>query len=594
MRFFLLLLGIVAIALFMPNIALAESTKSVQLHANVVDYYSDRFILTADGSVSLRFSDGTIVTGRTFSIDLKLNRFVIAGDVHINNWKFHAVGAALSVYPDLDRMYFLTDGPTPDRWTFYGLDFSNNHPGRQMPGDAFFLPDLTGERPYIISNGATIFLRNNVEFPIGSRISVLGLMAPTPGYVVNFSSNPNFYQNGFAGAEFDIGIPFHGAADASSAFHLRYEQYRGLYTSFDQHFVRGQDYAVFAVNPLTQNARQWNAILYKKISPAAEARFFFQLSTLSQFLNEPSQAGSFANLTINTRVGKYAVGLSSDQFNASLLPNAPDVLSGNGQVASSHPFDSQLSVQSFEDEIRAFRYVGVPIKFTYRAGFGLDHDDLGIAPVNAGQPQNPTINTFGGVLYKTIWQKYIGATVYTAPVRLAKQVTISAKADQQRQWYSLGHHVVTTDFSATIARTPLSVKLPAFFVTYDVYNLGDYYGALQSYAYDRAVNNVPGAYVNSFGRFTGLDAFRGFATQHSYTGQMVYTPTPYFNFNTTLQRFYSSQSPVPGLGGQVPWALSVDVRVRISHNILVDVGRQYYFNFGNQLWSPQFTVQFSP
>ena len=37
-----------------------------------------------------------------------------------------------------------------------------------------------------------------------------------------------------------------------------------------------------------------------------------------------------------------------------------------------------------------------------------------------------------------------------------------------------------------------------------------------------------------------------------------------------------------------------DVRVRISQHILVDVSRGYFFNFANELWSPQYGIQFSP
>ena len=198
-------------------------------------------------------------------------------------------------------------------------DYNDPHPGRQQPGDAFDSPDLERQQPYMIAKPATIFLKNNVEFPVGSRIAILGAYTPTPGYVINYSSNPNFYQNAFSGAVFDIGVPFHGAADAISAAHIRYVQYNGLFLAFDQHFVHNQDYAVFSVNPLTQNQRQWNAILYKRLSPDVEARFFYQLSTLSQFLAQPISASSYANFTVNSKIGRYAVGLNTDQFNNGLV-----------------------------------------------------------------------------------------------------------------------------------------------------------------------------------------------------------------------------------------------------------------------------------
>ena len=581
MRFFLLVLFVASAVLLAPRVAVAEPTKSIELHADVVDYFSNRFILTADGHVRAQLSDGTIVSGDTFSMDLKLNRYLIAGNVHIDGKNIHQAGAAFAGYPDLDRNYFLNEGDTPDRWTYYDQDFSNSHPGREQPGDAFYFPDLGGQRPYIISNAATIFLKNNVEFPIGARISVLGLYTPTPGFVINYSSNPNFYQNAFTGATFDIGVPFHGAANALSAGHIRYDNYRGLYTAFDQHFVHNLDYAVLSVDPITQNERQYNAVLYKKFSTASEARIFFQLSTLSQGLNEPIEAASFANGVVNTRMGKYAVGLNVDQFNNSLLADAPDAFNIYGTRADGHQFDATVTVQSFEDEIRAFRYVHVPMKFQYRAGYGYNYDSYGI----------PTLEgpTFGGALYPLISNKFLGVTLYTSSIKLAKSLTISAKSDRLEEWYSLPHHTVTTDTSVTLARTPATVRLPAFVLSYDILNVGDFYGAAQRLAYPAYQDTI----VNQYGTFTGNAAFDGFATSRTLTGSMIYAPTPYFALNFTQQHINNTPRSVPGFG--VPTdSFTADVRVRINRQILVDVGRTYYFNFGGQLWSPQFAVQFSP
>lgn len=589
MRFFLLLLVVVSAALLAPRTAAAESTRSIELRANVVDFYSDRYVLTADGKVRARLSDGTVVSGDTFSMDLKLNRFLIAGDVHIDGPHIHQAGAAFAGYPDIDREYVVTEGGTPDRWTYYGLDFSDAHPGRQQPGDAFFFPDLTGQRPYIIANGATIFLKNNVEFPVGSRIDVLGAYVPTPGYVVNYSANPNFYQNAFSGAVFDIGVPFHGAADAISAMHIRYDQYRGFYTAFDQHFVHNLDYAVFSVDPLTQNQRQYNAILYKRLSPDVEARLFYQLSAQSIGLNEPNTASDYVNFAINAKVGRYAVGLNADQYNNDLLGGALDAFNGAYRQAG-HPFDMELNVNSYEDEWRLFRYVGVPIKFQYRAGYGYNYDSYGLPTLGPGSTAIPS--TWGGVQYNLMFNHYLGATAYTNSVRLAKLLTISAKSDELETWYTMPHHTVTTNTSTTLAYTPLSTKRPAFLLTYGILNIGDFWGADQRVAYPfPAYGNT---YTDSFGTFTGLDAFDGFATSRSVSGSFVYTPTPYFALNLTLQHFDVTPAPVPGLGGQAPYQFLGDLRIRLSRNILVDISRQYYFNFANETWAPQWGIQFSP
>lgn len=591
MRFFLLLLLIASAALLAPDVAAAADVteRSIDLHADVVDFYSNRYIVTADGNVRARLSDGTVVSGDTFSMDLKLNRFLIAGNVHVDGPQIHQTGAAFAGYPDLERDYFITEGPVPDRWTYYGLNFTDSHPGRQQPGDAFYFPDLTGEKPYIIANAATIFLKNNVEFPVGSRIDVLGAYVPTPGYVVNYSANPNFYQNAFSGAVFDIGIPFHGAADAISAMHIRYDAYRGLYTAFDQHFVHNLDYAVFSVDPLTQNQRQYNAILYKRLSPDVEARLFYQLSAQSIGLDEPDSAADYVNFTINSKVGKYAVGLNVDQYNNSLLGGALNEFNGALRQAG-HPFDMELNVNSFEDEWRLFRYVGVPLKFQYRFGYGYNYDSYGLAVLGPDAADNTP--TFGGVEYNTIYNHYLGATVYTNSMRIAKLVTISAKSDQAETWYTLPHHTVTTNTSATVAYTPLSTKRPAFLLTYGVLNIGDFWGANQRVAYP--LPYYGNTWTDGFGTFTGLDAFDGFATSRSLSGSIVYTPTPYFAVNLTMQHFDVTPAAVPGLGGQAPDQFLGDVRIRLNRNILVDISRAYYFNFANETWAPQWGIQFSP
>jgi hypothetical protein len=589
MRFFFLCLFVSFAALLVPNIAVADNDiRSIELRANVVDFYSNRYILTADGNVSARLTDGTLVTGDTFSMDLKLNRFLIAGNVHLDGPNIHQVGAAFAGFPDIERDYMVTEGDVPDRFTYYGLNFTDPHPGRQQPGDAFYFPDLSNDKPYIISNSATIFLKNNLEFPVGARINVLGVYILTPGYVVNYSSNPNFYQNAFSGATFDIGVPFKAAADAMSAGHIRYDPYRGFYTAFDQHFVHNLDYAVLSVDPVTQTQRQYNAILYKRLSPAVEARTFFQLSADSQGLSQPVSAASYWNFAMNAKAGKYAVGLNTDQYNNNLLSGGVVTTDPFGVVQASHPFDMELSVQSYEDEFRLFRYLGVPVKFQYRGGYGYNYDSYGLATLGNDATNIPP--DFQGVTYNSIFNTYLGFTAYTSSMRLAKQLSISAKADRLETWYNSGHHIVTTDVSTTLARTPLSVKLPAFLLTYDVLNIGDFWGANQLIAY------VPQAdtQTSAFGTFSGLAAFRGFATSRSLSGSMVYTPTPFFALNLTMQNFNVTPAPAPGIFGQAPNQFTADVRVRLSKNILLDVARTYFFNWAGEGWAPQYQVQFSP
>jgi len=582
MRAFLGLFAGLLVAFAFTGIASADPTRSIELRADVVDYYSDRFVVTADGHVRAQLSDGTVVSGDTFSMDLKQNRYLIAGGVHLDGPHVHETGAAFAGFADLDRNYLLTADPVPDRWTYFGLDFATPHKGRQQPGDAFNFADVAGLRPYVIADRATIFLRNNLVFPAGARLNQYGVYIPTPGYVITFSANPNFYQNGFQGAVFDIAEPFAASSNSLSAAHLRYDQTRGFYTAFDEHLVHNADYAVFSIDPVTQNDRQTNLILYKRVSPALEVRTFTQLETLSQGFAQPQDASAFTNVVVNARAGRYALSLDANQYYDYLLAPPPGAFATPGENGYGHPVDVTLNVQSFQDEFRLFRYLGVPLKFQYRGGYGYNYDGLGLLTTEG--------TTFGNVLYTTIWKSYLGLTAFTNPVHLTKLTSLSAKADKFEEWYSLPHHTVTTDVSATLARTPPSAKLPAFLVTYDVLNIGDFYGAAQLQAYVPTADTV----TNQFGTFTGLAAFDGFATSRSVSGSIVYAPVPGFTLNLTVQHFDVTPRPVPGLGGSAPWQVTADVRVRLNKLVQVDLTRSYFFNFANITWSPQFGIQFSP
>src|SRR5947209_2824611 len=89
-----------------------------------------------------------------------------------------------------------------------------------VSGSAVYFPELAGERTYIRAAGARITPRTNVMFD-DARVYTAGVYLPSPRYVVTFSANPHFFENAFAGARADVGVPFNGSAHSSSALHVR-------------------------------------------------------------------------------------------------------------------------------------------------------------------------------------------------------------------------------------------------------------------------------------------------------------------------------------------------------------------------------------
>jgi hypothetical protein len=565
--------------------AAAAPPTSLDVSAKVVDFYSNRFIVTADGNVRVRLSDGTIVRGETFTMDLKLNRYLVAGDVRLDGPTIHQVGAAFAGYPDLDRSYFLPANGTPERVTYYGLDWATPHVGREQPGDAYFFPDLSGERPYIVADGARIIPKTNVLFD-AARIYTAGAYLPSPRYVVTFSPNSHFYENAFQGGRFDVALPFNGSAHSLSALHLRNDPYNGTYLAFDQHFVWDRDWIAFGIDPLTQEQRQYNLIGYKRWSPKFESRLFLQESAAQPgIINRPTNAAGFSQLQLTGGFKGSSITLTQDNYWQYLL-GLPKGLTDLTTLSDAfdprwreHPTDGSLV---FTGGPSPLVHGPLEIDVRPRTGVGYAHDAYGYGGYPNLQP-GPA----------SIFYKYAGGSLSTNSIKLGGGLSFSGSYDRQRMWYSTPHQVDNGDLRLALAGAydPRQIR---YFVAYEVKTLDDYWGAQQLAAYPPGTECGGDVCVSQFGRFSGQNAFRGLATSRGYTSSLIWTPTQYFGVNLTLARFYDTPAPVPGVYGQPPWQFTGDLRMRLSRQVLLDLTRYYYFNFANERWEPQFGIQFSP
>jgi hypothetical protein len=563
--------------------ASATPPSSLDVTAKAVDFFSNRFVVTADGNVRVRLSDGTVVSGETFTMDLKLNRYLVAGDVHLDGPTIHESGAAFAGYPDLDRSYFLPASGTPSRVTYFGLDWTHPDATREQPGDAFFFPNLTGERAYIKAGGARIVPKTNVLFDT-ARVYTAGVYIPTPRYVVTFAPNSHFYENAFPGGRFDVGVPFNGSAHSLTALHVRNDAFNGTYLAFDQHFVWDQDWIAFGVDPLTQEQRQYNLIGYKRWSPHFESRLMVQVSAAQAgIINRADNAAGFTQLQLSTGFRGSNFTYTQNNYYQYLLgipKGLTDLTTPTGNYDPrwrEHPMDASLV---FTGGPTPLVRGTTPLYLRPRSGIGFAHDIYGEGGYPNLQPGPPDVS-----------YHYVGGSVYTAPIALPHKLSITGSYDRQRTWFSEPHHVDLGDLRFTLGGVQEARHL-RYFVGYEVKTTGDYWGDQQLAAYTPSADVVtpPGG----FGTYSGQAAFRGLATSRGYTSSLIYTPTPFFELNVGLARYYDTPAPVPGLYGQPPWQLSGDVRVRVSRQILLDLSRSYYFNFANQRWTPQFVIQVSP
>lgn len=582
-----------------PSPATGRRLAALHVSAERVAFYSNRFIVGAEGAVDVTLGDGTQIRGNTFAMDLRLNRFVVAGDVSVRRvGDVPIAGAAFAEYLDFDRAYFVPLAPEPDRWTFAAGDYAHPLLGREMPGDVFYLPDLTGERVFLTAKNATIDPHESVRFTPATLNFGLASV-PFPSYFLTFSRNPNFSQNSLADAYVDGPLDFAGGEHGLATLHLRYDSQDKIFPAIEAHQVSNNSYLVFSVNPLTRPIKQYNFLASSRISPGFGAQLFYQEITFQHNFSRPLSASAFATLQLTASLPHSYLQLSTLNYYNSLLDRPREFVDSGtfGRVyyygdashpwTGDHPTQEQLAWVGYRHELPH-----LPLAFQLRSSIGLAR--------NTTTP----VATFGGATYTNLTTTGLGLNVTTKPIVIApdgghrgRELYLTATFDKQRQFSSLPH--VVDSQSETFALTKIyDPRRLSVFASYTIGNTGDFYGAQQSLAYPASTAVSP----FSGEAFPGYRAFRGFATTHSLSEQIVYTPSNIVTFKIALRENRDFPRAIPGplqtIGtgvaffnyGVAPYQADLDVRYRINNLLTVDVGRSYLFNFGGyERWSPRFS-----
>ncbi|MFY9739357.1 MAG: hypothetical protein WAK11_09950 [Candidatus Cybelea sp.] len=609
--------------------ARAQSTPITLLYlkAKSINFYYDRFLLEADGNVRLRTSDGFTVTGDAFSMDLKLNRFMVAGHVTLHDPSGTVSGAAISDFLDFKRIYFVPVTSQPDRWTFLNGDLAHPAKGRVMPGDVFYFPPIT-THPDMSGTGAVIGTKTYVRF-VGAVAYVGGVGIPLGSNVVSFSSNQYFAQNSLSGATADITWQVAGSPNALTALHLRYDPTYKLYGSVEQHFVGDHEYAILSVNPATRAEKWWNAMLYEKLGSRFQIQSFTQYYAQQNYLQLPRAAQQTTWINATYAFPHSYVTATSQLVNYNLLgPGSLEVPKALGGSLA-HPTYLQVTANSFQNKIAT-----LPLYENIYEGYGFAHDSVGSQYLNgfAQYPQFPPVQVPGlqsyGALcayqyptpphhhisyycptYTTIYNTVLGFNLYTPSLKLNhpdspyQEYYFNASFNKQRQWNSLPHYIDNTNTTLTISRQPS--RSLHMYAGYEIQNIGDHY--------------INGGYEQCTGPGTtycpdSFTSFRGVATLRTTSFGFNDTPTPTFNFSLLVRHHEDFPIPVPGLFafpannilgqplyswwlGQPPYDATADVRFKILPHTLADISRTLYW-YGNpyraQYWQPSFVIQLLP
>jgi hypothetical protein len=564
-----------------------SSFGPIELSASRVTYYSDRDMIAGEGNVDVRLANGTHITGAFFAMDLKLNRYLVAGGVRLRYHGETIEGAAFSSYLDFDRSYFVPVIQEPDRWTFIGTDYAHPLKGRQMPGDTFFLPDTSHQYVFLTAKRVTIRPKHSAFFK-AVNINALGLYVPAPTYFLAFSSNPNFSQNSLAGAYFDAPLPVAGSANSLETLHERYNSPGKFYTSYEQHFVSDNAWLVASLNPATQPQKQYNVSASDKLSSAFQVQTFLQESAFQQGLGYRLSASGFANFNVTAALGGSFVVASTNLYYTSLLPMPKPGVGGalyygdpSHPWEPDHPSNGQLSWTGFEHRINK-----LPLTFRLRSGLGFAHDPY-VAEAY-----------LGGVFYPSLYYNYLGGTLYTPAIQIGHSGTFfNASFDDQRQAFSLPHHIDTKSTTASLSKV-FGTKFAAF-VAYQVYNVGDFWGPRQTEQYPPiAADTILPYTVGPVGTLApDYLSFRGFGTNRAVVESLVFTPNRFVQTVASMQEADDYPQPIAPeppneyLYGRPPLTANLDLRFKLLRTLAIDIGRSYYFNFGSLRWSPQFSIR---
>lgn len=540
------------------------SIARLNLDADTIQFLFNRYRVEADGHVVVKMDDGATISGDTFSMDLRLNRMLVAGHVHLQSGSIGYDGAAFSEFFDDNRGFFLPVFGEPDKWTFIGSNYGLPFLGREIPFDAFLLPNITGESVFLYATSAVIWPRDALLFH-GSRVNVLGIKAPGGNVYLNFSANPNFHQNSLVGAEADIGYPFQGGRWQYSVVHARYNSPSpGAYLGLEEHFAWDNAYVVASLNPIDRALKQYNLLASDRVARSVQFDTFQQINIVQYGWTTPQQAAYFGNYTGTVALHNSFVRVAYNIWNYGLstLPGTP--------LDVDHPTQTTLLWNGFDHRIGQ-----LPLNFRLRSGFSNAEDTYGVG-------------TFNGTQYFNLWSTYYGGTLYTNSIKLMRDTYFVATYDRQRTFFSLPHYLDSATATASISR--LFGTKAAFSVTYQNLNAGDFAGAQQLAIYP--VSTPVNPYNNQ--PALGYGAFIGFQTSRTFSYLFSYTPKPTMSIALTFQHYRDFPEPVGLILGRPPNYFNADVRFKLTQQLSLELQRAYYFNWYGAKWAPSFGIQFGP
>ena len=398
------------------------------------------------------------------------------------------------------------------------------------PAGVFDLSDLNGIHSAVHGPHAVITPNASVRFAPAMVLTDLGPSLPAPSYLFTFNPNPSFAQQSLPGSAFDQPYGLFGTPNALASLHFLYSAGSGFAIGLDAHLVNKSKSYVVASLLPTVSGGRLDLIGFEQLNP-----------TMSQQLTLARQAG-YAG-------GQYVL-LHNEAASVTSLTLT--------QVQGIQAADLRLSTLTRT----------IPNLFAYKlsGGIGYDHQN-GLLP------------------YPSDSRATLEGLATTPTLHLPWAWSFSGAFDMQTTIYNYprqtGTTLLSTYFSKRLTRTVNLLAQVQFAQVYDRYANG------QTFFYPPQTPVLADGSV-----YYGYAAYNGSSTQRAYSLTTTYSPNA--SFNLQIAFIHHRDFPQFNGYGNPPYSLGFDLRVRPPSGPTIELGRAYIFNWGEQRFSPAYTLSIAP
>jgi hypothetical protein len=528
----------------------ASATETYRLSAKRVAFYTNTFILQGSGNVQVDIGGERQISADFFSMDVRGNRFVVAGNVHLRGPDVDDSFAALSVDLVAQRAYAIVANSAVERWAFSQNDFAHPQRDAQVPPDAFELPLITfpaSKLGHKIIIGARSYIRYGSC--VTQFIGGAGVYVPIPSCYVNAGDDPALAQSALAAANAGGEINLTGSANAVSGLFLIYDRVNGFYTALQENVASANAWAVFA---LTASGHPGLSVI-GALTPSDA--FGVRVSTTVQSL-APTATSSITGFRYSDVRVSQALGPGYAELFASTAAD-----SGTGsQFFPSQPSSAQFDFATPNEPIGSFAFG------TMRIGYGELHDTFGLQQLG---PTNYTTLGFG----------YLNAALSAPAIPIGgtdprRRFELGLLAGQAIQRFSIPHETAITTTAATLTKALGSSTVS---LGYSIANVADRYADQQL------------AYPSFAGGFDGLATFRtltlGATAEASPQLTTSFTLHVHDDFPKPAQGLFPvvdaaplGQNPYPYQLGEPPADVTLAVRLRLNPQLSLDITDTQFIN----------------